>query len=765
MTEQRPRRLISLNWDHPLPSAIVTLTLRPHHTVLIAPAAAEQTAKQLRGVLEARGLAVELRLGESATDLDAGRPPRRMRRVIEQALEGDDTVLDYTGGSKLMSATARLALEPGGAARSVYLDVRTGLLRHDDGRSRAVSFDLGIVELAALHGSVVVGLGGKALADHEGLPDVLAAVRPLLELERAHPGARRLFAPEVIRVAEQAQGRLPRDDRPWDRRRASDEQRRSAERELDLYLELIGGGAAYMLPLSLDKAGDWLELSVADALQRTLSHAGAAARVRVSVEARRQHGELRHRMIREQPPAIRRVLLALRALSTGRAGEEDVRDALAGLTERRPDGGDSSAETDLEVDVVVLRSHQLYAISCYAGTNPENVAWKSREIARRAVQLGGDFARPAFVCLVGREEADEMQAQLRREVPVGPRVTVFGLEDLLAWTDDPPCLDSLHAFLGLDAVPPAVGEPEIPDELEHDLLVTVGGTPLPVLLAILAHAAVRPLLLHTPRTSAMAGRLSAILARRGIESVLVRATDGFDVAAVDAVLDRLPPSEAIDFTGGTKVISTRALLRHVRGAPVASATYVDARADVLRSLAPGVEPAPLPSDVTIEEMLALRGWHLEHAERIAPPPEGTVAKQAPSSRLARLARGVAAVLGPSAEIVTGARLAEDASPRRGGVDLLVRNGTRIAVVATPWANDSHKALRAAWLLLPTADDAFGEYATVAIVTALAEPDRARAERQLQRRSGGAPRVRVLADAQRAANHDLARSLTSATGLL
>src|SRR3954471_24202491 len=80
--------LVSLNWDHPLPSAIVALTLRPRRMTLIAPKSAEASARQLRAVLDQHGIQVEVRLGEDATDADAGSARDQMRAVISRALDG-----------------------------------------------------------------------------------------------------------------------------------------------------------------------------------------------------------------------------------------------------------------------------------------------------------------------------------------------------------------------------------------------------------------------------------------------------------------------------------------------------------------------------------------------------------------------------------------------------------------------------------------------------------------------------------------------------
>src|SRR5690349_1847063 len=78
--------VISLNWDHPLPSAVVALTLQPARLTLVAPRAAAASAARLIEIVERKGIRATMALGEEATDLDAGAPGERMRDVIESAV-------------------------------------------------------------------------------------------------------------------------------------------------------------------------------------------------------------------------------------------------------------------------------------------------------------------------------------------------------------------------------------------------------------------------------------------------------------------------------------------------------------------------------------------------------------------------------------------------------------------------------------------------------------------------------------------------------
>jgi hypothetical protein len=736
-------RLVSLNWDHPLPSAVVALTLQPQVLTLVAPKSAAESANALRVVLGRHRIEVDVQLGDEATDLDAGNEDTRMRAVISRALNGGDgATLDYTGGSKLMAAIARLELEPGGDSRAIYLDP-AGTLRWDDGRTRPAAAALDIAEIGELHGYEVLGAGGKALSSIGFRSDVLSDARGILESAAA--GRRPLFWEDVVALGRVARGDLK------GAKRASSGRQEDARSELSAVVREVVDGQARMLPLGLDKEGDWLEILVADRVELALSEEELEASVRLGVEARLGQAGPRHAGLRREHPAIRRLVEELRRCSAGRGSAADVTDALDDLLHGdEQDEPASDFETDFELDVVVLRGHRVHALSCFGGSGSDLIAWKSREIARRVTQFGGDFARPGFVCLLDRVRASELESELRASAPGISTVRVFGVDDLLDWTEETPRLGCLRDFLRGEPMAhshPGPRPAARPEGVTHDLLATVGATPLPVFQAILAHGAQRPLLLHDPGTAAQAERISTLLARRGVTSIHVEVADAFRVDGVDPALQHLPPSDRVDVTGGTKVLSTRVLLKHARERDLTTATYVDGRQSVLRCLSPNGPALELPRDVRLEEMLELRGWRVEACERIRSTEtvssEQMLAARDKAEAVSAIGERVAHALGDAAEVVREVRMVQLAGSRTADVDLLVRQGHAIALFAIVWSTSPGEVLHVAWPRLLLASDALGDYARVVFVTKLGDDQQRRVERRLRRRSAGAAPVRVL----------------------
>jgi hypothetical protein len=117
--------------------------------------------------------------------------------------------------------------------------------------------------------------------------------------------------------------------------------------------------------------------------------------------------------------------------------------------------------------------------------------------------------------------------------------------------------------------------------------------------------------------------------------------------------------------------------------------------------------------------------------------------------LKSLGSALIAAVGPNAEVLIDVELVLGDSVRRDHVDLLIRDGSRISFVGLAWTDQREDreapiaASRAVWPLLQTASDAFGEYARVVLVTRLDDRSQRRVERQAQRRSAGAARLRVL----------------------
>jgi hypothetical protein len=93
---------------------------------------------------------------------------------------------------------------------------------------------------------------------------------------------------------------------------------------------------------------------------------------------------------------------------------------------------------EFEADVLVIRGHRLYVISCTSAAEVGLCKEKLYEVALRARQLGGDLTRFAFVCLLNKDDknndwSDVLQNQVSSawDVPNKPRV--FGLKHLQSW--------------------------------------------------------------------------------------------------------------------------------------------------------------------------------------------------------------------------------------------------------------------------------------------------------------------------------------------
>lgn len=91
-----------------------------------------------------------------------------------------------------------------------------------------------------------------------------------------------------------------------------------------------------------------------------------------------------------------------------------------------------------EIDIVLLRGHRLYVISCTTDTKIGLCKSKLFEVTMRARQLGGDLARSALVCLLhgGNGDGNYMD-QLKSDVDdiwtASNTPQVFGLDDLKEW--------------------------------------------------------------------------------------------------------------------------------------------------------------------------------------------------------------------------------------------------------------------------------------------------------------------------------------------
>jgi hypothetical protein len=132
---ERPERLLLLVGSNPLPNYLVASQLRPREVVLLHTSQTQEPAKRLAAALRGLESGGEIRqaLIKDATSASS------IFDAVKAQMEGATTHLNYTGGTKVMSAHALRAFYKAGgqAAHASYLDERgvggVARLRFDDG--------------------------------------------------------------------------------------------------------------------------------------------------------------------------------------------------------------------------------------------------------------------------------------------------------------------------------------------------------------------------------------------------------------------------------------------------------------------------------------------------------------------------------------------------------------------------------------------------------------------------------------------------------
>jgi hypothetical protein len=88
-----------------------------------------------------------------------------------------------------------------------------------------------------------------------------------------------------------------------------------------------------------------------------------------------------------------------------------------------------------EIDVAVLRSYQLFAISCTTDSKKGDVKLKLFEAYVRAHQLGGDEAKIGMVCFAPPDQPDNNPVMIKKEIEeewdAKDKFRVFGAQDIL----------------------------------------------------------------------------------------------------------------------------------------------------------------------------------------------------------------------------------------------------------------------------------------------------------------------------------------------
>jgi hypothetical protein len=298
--------LILLIGSNPLPNYLSALVLNPKKVYLMYTDQTESIMANLASALGNRlpGLDItEKLIGGDGTNA----------REVEMAIKKlpDNANLNYTGGTKIMAAHARMNFK-GEKSQASYLDERNDVLRFDDGNEEKLSgIGVPLEDILKLHGISTMDMKPKPSTEEA----TRIAKRVLLDLESK----------------------------------------------------------------KCEKGDEWLEVWTGEVVKNCIG----------------------------LEPTI-------------------------GLT------GQRIGRRQLEIDVLMVRGHKMYAISCTTKEKIAGCKGKLLEIAIRARQLGGDLARAALVCLLhGDDQKGDFVDQLRNDVADVWDATntpeVFGLDDLREW--------------------------------------------------------------------------------------------------------------------------------------------------------------------------------------------------------------------------------------------------------------------------------------------------------------------------------------------
>lgn len=381
----RGQTLVLLVGSNPVPNYLVACALRPSRIALVYTDETKEAKDRLRRELERTlgdNLAFDEPFVEDATSVTT------VRRVLDQ-LMGDDRSrpvwLNYTGGTKVMAAHARMAFKDGGGKpeHASYLDEggrnREPRLRFDDGNGKALSKYPGV----QLKMNTLLALHGITHKPRE-------AKEPAPTIEDAREILCRVLADAALAAALYCE-----------RKR----------------LEGLGNpNEATSEPFRADRYGLTLSLPVFPTAEQLASLGSNRERQSWFKQWYKFiGGEWLEEWLGAQ----------IRALALTPEPEITV-----GVNAYR---GETKAQ--LEVDVAVVRGHRSYFVSCTTDKTKAVCKSKLFEVAARSRQLGGDLARAALVCLADDRIVSALQADVDDVWGASNTTKVFGLSAIRAWSD------------------------------------------------------------------------------------------------------------------------------------------------------------------------------------------------------------------------------------------------------------------------------------------------------------------------------------------
>jgi hypothetical protein len=377
------RKLVLLVGSNPLPNYLAACAQRPGRVALVYTEETKDAKDRLR-----RELARALKLSEDDFDepfVEDATCATTVQRALDSLVSSDedrDVLLNYTGGTKVMAAHARLAFSGSGgrAEHASYLDEgdinRQARLRFDDGNSKPLSeIPLTLATVLALH-----GITHKPREARTPAPTTDDARDILCKVLADPPLAAALYG------------------------------------ERERLQELGNPNKATSKPFRADRFGLTLSLPEFPTSEQLSQIKNADEK---KSWFRQWYAFFGGEWLEEWLGA------PIRALDLAPAHEITV-----GVNAHR---GEKQAQ--LEVDVAVVRGHRSYFVSCTTDASKHICKSKLFEVAVRSRQLGGDLARAALVCLTDDRTVSALQDDVNDVWGASNTTKVFGISDVRAWSD------------------------------------------------------------------------------------------------------------------------------------------------------------------------------------------------------------------------------------------------------------------------------------------------------------------------------------------